>query len=500
MDRRILIQVTAPAVVIGLLLFATCLVSAWIINRLQTNMTVFLSHNVASLEAAQDMQMAVRRMHFQGFLYLIEPDKKLLDEIDRLNKTFPDHLWRAEQAADTQQERDYVRQIKEGYARYHQAFQQLRNEVERNGPLRSNFRELADDNPIRRVLDSCEQLLQVNKSFMQQTTAESERISRTLRLVILLLGLGGPTSGLIIGASIARGLSKSIYKLSVRVQDMAQRLEPIDVGMLSVMPDGDIDRLDRQLEHVIGRVEEVARKMQRHQRDMLRAQQLAAVGQLAASVAHEVRNPLTAIKLLVEAARRPNKPRPFNEENLRIVHDEVLRLEKTVQGFLDFARPPAVVRQECDLREVVAQAVSLVQGRARQQGVAIKVQSLDTPLERSVDRDQLCTVLVNLLLNALDAMPTGGTLTIDYPASALMNPEMGQESWNKVASIRISDTGSGIPPEMVDRLFTPFASTKPTGTGLGLCLSRRIVEEHGGRISGSNRPDGRGACFQIDLF
>jgi signal transduction histidine kinase len=138
------------------------------------------------------------------------------------------------------------------------------------------------------------------------------------------------------------------------------------------------------------------------------------------------------------------------------------------------------------LGEVVAQAVELVRVRARQQGVEIAVHGPEEGVPVNVDKSLICTVLVNLFLNALDAMPHGGRLEVAKERSA------GE------TRIHVTDTGSGIPPEIVGRLFTPFASSKPTGTGLGLSISRRIVDEHGGRISGGNRPEG-GACFTIAL-
>ncbi|HEY1860293.1 MAG TPA: ATP-binding protein, partial [Gemmataceae bacterium] len=301
----------------------------------------------------------------------------------------------------------------------------------------------------------------------------------------VFLGLAGPVSGLIIGYSVARGISRSIYRLSVRVQDVAQRLDQ-DVASISITADGDIQNLDKQLDHVVGRVEEVAERLQRHQRDMLRAEQLSAVGQLAASVAHEVRNPLTAVKMLVEAALRPNNQRSLSAEDLQVIHREVARLEQTVQGFLDFARLPTPQRSTCDLREIIAHAIELVRARANQQDVEIEVEVPESAVSANVDINQICTVLVNLCLNALDAMLQGGQLDV-----ALVRVSGGR------MRLTISDTGPGIHPEMAGKLFTPFSSSKATGTGLGLSISRRIIEEHGGRITGANRPVG--ACFTIEL-
>lgn len=487
MDRRILIQVTAPAVVIGFLLFATCVVSAWMANHLQANLSAILSENVTSLDAAQDLEASVRRLHFHCYRSLIDPDRAMVDRevpaaIEREKEAFEAALVQAERSSSTAEERECVQQIKEGYQRYQQAFERLRSEA---ATSRRDSRALADEAPVHLVIDPCERVMDLNKEMMNDTRERSERVSRTLRAVMLLLGLGGPISGLIIGWGMARGLSRSIHRLSVRVHDMAQQLEQ-DVASVSLSPDGDVRKLDRQLERVVARVREVAQQLQQHQREMMRAQQLSSAGQLAASVAHEVRNPLMSIKMLVEAALRTENSRPFTRENLSIVHHEIVRLEKTVQGFLDFSRPPALQRRVCDLREAIEAARALVETRARQQNVAIAWERPEQPIPGLVDRDQLCTVLVNLFINALDAMPRGGELAVRLDSS-------GGE-----LRIAVCDTGEGIPPAIRDRLFTPFTSSKPTGTGLGLCISRRIIEDHGGRLRGANTAEG-GACFTFTL-
>jgi signal transduction histidine kinase len=350
---------------------------------------------------------------------------------------------------------------------------------------RRDFQALAES-PVKHVVDPCRSLLLENETAMNTTAQESESLSRKLRLLMLILGLGGPIGGLLSGYGIARALSRSIYRLSVRVHDMAQHLEH-DVASIKVMPEGDLHRLDGQLLHIVRRVEEVTERVQRQQRELLRAEQLAVVGKLAACVAHEIRNPLSAVKMLVSLALRPSNPKPLTAQDLRVIHEEIVRLERTVQNLLDFSRPPPLHRVRCDLREVIGQAMELVRARAEQQGVTLSTRTPERPVEIEADRNQLCTVLVNLFFNALDAMPRGGRLDVDLPLPATAEIQL-----------QVADTGSGISAERMVDLFTPFASSKATGTGLGLSICRRIVEAHGGCLSASNRSPA-GASFRVSL-
>jgi len=204
-------------------------------------------------------------------------------------------------------------------------------------------------------------------------------------------------------------------------------------------------------------------------------------------MAHEVRNPLTSIKLLVGAALHGRCPRGLSETDLQVIHDEVGRVERKVQALLDFARPLEADRHPEDVAGIVHRVVDLVQERLRQQSVQLSLDLPPEPVVVDLDLDHFQGALVNLIFNALDAMPGGGQLEI----------RLDQGPGGRLR-LTVCDTGPGIDAKVADRLFTPFVSTKPTGTGLGLSVSRRVIQAHGGSLTATNR-DGGGACFTITM-
>src|SRR6266851_5389423 len=372
MNRRILIQVTTPGAIIGLLLFLACLGSAWYIDRLQSDMAKVLSRNVTSLQAAQELEIQVHRLRFHTFLNILDPKREgRQSSIDEDHERLEDSLRKVRDTAHSPKERTLVAKVERVYGQYKQELAQIEEQAGRKGaPV--NLSQWAKQHPISNVIQPCEALLDLSRDAMEQTSEDNSRVSRQVRWLMILLGFVGPISGLLVGFAVARGLSRSIYQLSVRVQDMARATQlDQDVAAVSIQADGDMQNLDRQLQQVVARVEDVTERFERQQREMLRAEQLSAVGQLAASVAHEVRNPLTSMKMLVEAAQRARNPKPLSAEDLKVIHGEIARLEHTVQSFLDFARLPSPKRCRCDLRQIIKQALDLIQARARQQQVEV---------------------------------------------------------------------------------------------------------------------------------
>jgi signal transduction histidine kinase len=240
--------------------------------------------------------------------------------------------------------------------------------------------------------------------------------------------------------------------------------------------------LVERLERLVRAVQHLVDERSQREREVMRADQLAMVGQLAAGVAHELRNPLTSIKMLVQSGQKEGAP-ALAPDDLAIIEHEIRRLERSLQRFLDFARPPRPERRPSDLARVVERALALVEGRARKQRVQLNFSPPSNPVIAEVDEDQIQQLLLNLMLNSLDVMPDGGALSIELNSLPAAKGEL-----------RVRDTGPGIPAALLPRLFDPFMSTKETGIGLGLAVSHRIAERHGATLSAHNEPAG-GACF-----
>jgi signal transduction histidine kinase len=203
-------------------------------------------------------------------------------------------------------------------------------------------------------------------------------------------------------------------------------------------------------------------------------------------MAHELRNPLMAMKILVQSARERGGGTHLSDQGLEVLEVEIGRLERLIQSFLDFARPPQPERREFELINVIEQTLRLISSRARQQRVEIIPHWPAPPLWLTADMGQFRQVLLNLLLNALDAVPCGGSVWLDV------------ESSSGSLTIRVADSGPGLPADVGAHIFEPFVTTKESSTGLGLAIGKRIVEAHGGIITASNRPEG-GAVFRMDL-
>ena len=223
-------------------------------------------------------------------------------------------------------------------------------------------------------------------------------------------------------------------------------------------------------------------------REIERSQRLASVGRLAAGVAHEIRNPLSSIKGFATYFKERYPDNAQDQQTATIMIQEVDRLNRVVSQLLEFARPVNIKAQPTDLNALIADSIKLIENQAGAKGIAVKTPNPIQVAEIMVDPDRLNQVLLNIYLNAIEAMTDGGELKI----------ELSSESEANGIDITIADTGCGISAEDLSKIFDPYYTTKPSGTGLGLAIAHNIIEAIGGQILVESQP-GQGTILKITL-
>jgi two-component system NtrC family sensor kinase len=236
------------------------------------------------------------------------------------------------------------------------------------------------------------------------------------------------------------------------------------------------------------KVEKRTAELKAMQAHLIQSEKLAGVGKLAAGVAHEINNPLTCVLTNSSLMLSDLPPDDARREDLQAIVNETLRCRKIVKGLLDFARQTKPQKQSINLNKLAEDVLLLVKNQASFQNISIQTE-LDSSLPMVLaDADQIRQVVLNIILNASDAMPQGGELFI----------RSCQEPKSKSVMLKISDTGPGIPEEIQNKLFEPFFTTKQTGTGLGLAIAYGIMERHKGRLKVESTP-GHGTTISVIL-
>ncbi len=227
------------------------------------------------------------------------------------------------------------------------------------------------------------------------------------------------------------------------------------------------------------------------------------MGTLASGLAHEIKNPLTAIKTFSEYLPQKLDDKEFLQKFSRIVGGEVNRIDSLVNELLEFAKPAPLQLKQTNINKLISDTLDFLNSRFLQQSITIeKNLSAECNESTSIDPNKIKQVLLNIFLNAIEAMPAGGTLTVSTSSGSGIEARGSNTSHEtrdaRYVTLRVTDTGSGISRENLKHIFDPFFSTKDSGTGLGLPISHGIITEHGGTITAESEP-GKGTTFTLNL-
>ncbi|MBL8809278.1 MAG: GHKL domain-containing protein, partial [Planctomycetaceae bacterium] len=326
----------------------------------------------------------------------------------------------------------------------------------------------------------------LNRAYIDLSLSYLARTQSWVLFLRMTLLTVGPLLGLYLGWRLAGRLQSSVTRIAAALGGQGPVVKSFPET--KVVVSDSFDELHRLAEGVSERLRVAGEELRLARREVVQAERLAAIGELAAGVAHELRNPLTSVKLLLQYATRGNGDSRIDTTELQLILNEVRRMESTIEGLLDFARKPELQRLRHNLVETIQRSLNLIEGRRIESRIQIDYDTPGVPIMISGDAEQLNQVFVNLLQNAIEAMPDGGILRLEIRPDSLLNS----------VRIAVADNGNGISESIQHRLFEPFATTKARGTGLGLAISRRIIQQHGGTIRAENLP-GSGALFVVEL-
>ncbi len=467
---------------------------AWILVSCSTTYYIFwldqsyqrvITENVGAIHAAGLVQETAWRM----LATVLSPEDKLQSRkvrLQEMSKSLEQEVQTLRRLSFTERDRILADRLEGQLVNYKQSLEKVTNYSSVLGAvgLRPDIGTISD--VTDQLVETAQQLRTINQQLLNDAATKRESTTGSVLAARTSVQLIGQVLGVAYGWWMARRLQRTVARITVTLRDVTNGETAL--GAVSVDQRQDLDAVQAQVEHVVTRMKQANNELQVARSEVLRSDRLAAVGELAAGVAHELRNPLTSVKLLLQFAAQKGTLEPLTGNRLQLILDEIARMEATIQGLLDFSRPPQLHRSKHDIRDTLQRAINLVLGRAQQQSVNVSTAIGESPLFVEADAAQLHQVFVNLLINGLEAMPEGGTLFISA----------NHDEQSSSISIQIRDTGDGISEAIQKRLFEPFATTKERGTGLGLAVSRRIVDQHCGKMFAENDVRG-GAVFRVAL-
>ncbi len=458
------------------------MVLVWYTYSMQDLLTVITEKNVAALQTAQALETAL--INQKGFVsyYYIDGDPDWLRQLGEYRQIFRDTLADAKQQVQNETQRQAVNRIEEQYNQYieikdHVIADHMTGERWTSTTLLRESRE-----EFFRLLNQCEQYKEIHTRNISLSRAKSAARAEQLRTLAY--------------SAIGIDILLAVFLAYVLVFHILRPVRQLIIETEREKPSGpadgnEINALSRSVRGLIDDVDHTQSELQRSRETLQQAEKMALVGRLAAGMAHSIRNPFTSVKMRLFSLNRSLDLNEAQEEDFEVISDEIRHIDTIVQNFLEFSRPPKLQMQPISPSTVVDSTIQLLGHRLRSYDVQLEIERLRPLPVVLTDAEQLKEVLVNIIVNACEAMGKGGAITIQEEA-------VGDDSMRPWAHIRITDTGPGIAPNIIEKIMQPFFTTKEQGTGLGLSIATRIITEHGGRLEVSSSA-GRGASFLISL-
>lgn len=461
------------------------------IYRIQDETNLLIDQNVTSAKTAKDLNLSLYEIRAASLTYLFDRSPERIAALQEKQNEFIVLLDKAKGSTNNAEETNLVQQISALFSNYQQT---LRNALELHKIGRISQPNALIVHASQDLINTIEE--KTNAFIASKETARAayeESIRKNddiVRTAMYALGFSGIVLGLIMGWLIARIILNPIYKLVLKVRGVtgSEMVEHIRMS-----PGKELEELDLHINRLISRINQAHEDLQKNRELLERSSKLAAIGKIAPALAHEIRNPLTAIKMLIYSMMQEKGLDEDKKHDLEIITQEINRVEGFLQNFLKYARPARPQMQMVEIVPVVQDTLQLMQARFKQSNISLSETHENGKARLKADPDMIRQVLMNLVLNAVESMgPQGGNLSIE---TRILENGPGEALF----TISVVDTGPGIPDDIRESMFDPFVKGKDQGVGLGLSISQRIAELHHGWISATNNTGGKGATFTVHL-
>ena len=452
--------------------------SLWSLRRENAALRA-LEANLARRAVLAEAENTISRQVREVFHFLIEPDPLVRREIEGLDGIVQDRIteWKR-MAVDP----DEVR-LTQDLERQYQAFLRVRNRIltlyEKG--YRVEALQVAQRELRGRILPDLSrtvaEIYRINRERgLQEAFQEVASVRRHTQTVLAVLILGSAVAGTLFSVLISRSLARPI-------EDLKRAMDIVGEGQLDYRVEA---RSDDEVGDLARAFASMVEKLKETQARLIHSEKLAFIGQMSAAVAHGLRNPLASIRAAAQLSLYRLAPSDPIRENLQAVIAEVDRLERRIDHLLDFTKPVPLQPVWEQVNRIVENGLAGLAERLQQQGIRLEVDlQADLP-EVWVDPVQVEQAVLEVLSNAIDAMPRGGVLRVVTRRT------------DDAVEILIEDTGEGMPEEVLARVFEPFFTTKADGTGLGLSIAKRFVDQNGGTLTVTSQV-GRGTSVRIQL-
>ncbi len=453
----------------------------WHTYQMDSLLKGIIDRDLAALQAAEGLKNAL--VNQKGFVsyYFLDGDAEWLKKLGEYRQLFNERIKEARRLARTATDKTTVDQIEAEYSEYIGQKDKVislykAGKHEPGTKLHKNVRS-----HFFKVLELCETYKDVHSKRISLASVRTHNQAKRLRVIA-----GTAIWSVILLCALLA------FVLVSQILNPLRRLALHGDGAAKTLESGDeVKAVSRRFHGLIEDVDQTKINLERSQEHLLQSGKLALVGRLSAGMAHSIRNPLTSVKMRLFSMGRTLDLSETQKEDFDVISEEIRHIDNIVQNFLEFSRPPKLKLQKVSPSNVVDMALQLLRHRLESYGADVKLDRQRRLPEIVADPEQLKEVLVNLLVNACEAMGGSGRIVISEQGGII-------EPLGRVVVIKVSDNGPGIPEAIQDKLFEPFFSTKEEGTGLGLSIAARIVEEHGGWLNLKSK-EGKGATFTITL-